>query len=172
MGKRHHRSPRSALLSQPGPVVNEQDNPANPRKATPRPSPFRGRGKPVLGRKPNSPLCGDFWPVRGRVGERHHRSPESALLGLCDPAVDESRGSSQPQARESRFRLHSERGWREKLGKAEKEKSRPIRACKGSALKHGIGLDGKGNFTPLRGWVWGGLRAAHIFQTLTSKTEV
>ena len=108
----------------------------------------------------------------GQVGGQHQQSPTPALLEACDPVVSESGGSGKPQVQGNQYHFHSERGWREKLGKAEKEKSRPIRACKGSALKHGIGLDGKGNFTPLRGWVWGGLRAAHIFQTLTSKTEV
>ena len=135
-------------------------------------SPFRGRGEFVLERKPNSALCGPVCDFGGQVGEQHQQSPTPALLEACDPVVSESGGSGKPQVQGNQFHFHSERGWREKLGKAEKEKSRPIRACKGSALKHGIGLDGKGNFTPLRGWVWGGLRAAHIFQTLTSKTEV
>ena len=108
----------------------------------------------------------------GQVGEQHQQSPRPALLEACDPVVSESGGSGKPQVQGNQFHFHSERGWREKLGKAEKEKSRPIRACKGSALKHGIGLDGKRNFSPLRGRVWGGLGAACIAETLSSEDRV
>lgn len=71
-------------------------------------------GDPPQNRQPASQnqtrLCAAICGRSGDgVGERHHRSPESALLGLCDPAVDESRGSSQPQVLENRFCLHSER---------------------------------------------------------------
>ena len=64
VGERHHRSSKPALLEACGPVVNEQGKPNDLRKVIPRPSPFRGRGKPVLGRKnelaPVRP-CVRFW---------------------------------------------------------------------------------------------------------------
>ncbi|MFR7484987.1 MAG: hypothetical protein ACLUVP_06890, partial [Acutalibacter sp.] len=68
--------------------------------------------------------------------------------------------------------LGRERWLREGREKAEKEKSRLRRACKGSALKPGIGLDRKRNFPPHRGQGWRGLRAAHIAGTLTNKRKV
>ena len=111
VGERHQRSSKPALLGQCDPVVNEQGNPNKPKKMIPSPSPFRGRGKFVfLGGKPNSARCGPVCGFGGRLGKRHQQSPRPALLEACDPVVSESGDSSQPQARESWFRLHSERG--------------------------------------------------------------
>ena len=107
----------------------------------------------------------------GQVGEQHQQSPTPALLEACDPVVSESGGSGKPQVQGNQFHFHSERGWREKLGKAEKEKSRPIRACKGSALKHGI-ASMKAEFYSAQRLDWRGLRTACITETLSSGDRV
>ena len=67
----------------------------------PSPSPFRGRGKLVLGRKtklgPVRP-CVRLW---GPGRERHQRSTRQALLDQRDPVVEEQSTPQQTQDRRS-----------------------------------------------------------------------
>ena len=98
--------------------------------------------------KPNTPLCGPVCGVGGRVGERHQRSLRPALLGQRDPVVASSCHGQLPREalgyEVSVFSCGKAPGFSlvkiqtKGAESRQKKKSRPIRACKGSALKSGM----------------------------------
>ncbi len=98
--------------------------------------------------KPNTPLCGPVCGFGGRVGERHQRSPRPALLKPCEPVVSSSCQRQLPREalgyEVSVFSCGKAPGFSlvkiqtKGAESRQKKKSRPIRACKGSALKSGM----------------------------------
>ena len=63
-----------------------------------------------------------------RVGERHQRSPKQALLGPCEPVVNESRTAANLDERKP---VPPRRRENKRAKERQKRKSRPRRACKG-----------------------------------------
>ena len=128
---------------------------------------------------PNSVLCGPVCGFGGQVGERHHRSPRPALLKPCEPVVSSSCQRQLPREtleyEVSVFSCGKAQGFSlvkiQTKGAESRQKSRPSRARKGSALEHGItSMDAESS--PTKKWVWRGLRAAHITPTLSRKKRV
>ena len=76
----------------------------------------------------------------GRLGKRHQQSPRLALLEACDPVASESGTTANLDERKPAPPRRRERAGKRK---AEKEKSRLRRACKGDAWKHGMASMGK-----------------------------
>ena len=117
-----------------------------------------------------------------RAGKRHQRSPIPAPLEPCEPFVSSSCHRQLPREalgyEVSVFSCGKAPGFSraenqtKEIRNRQKGKSRPCRACKGSAWKRRIGLVGKRNFPPLKEQVWKGLRVANITRTLTSKRKV
>ena len=84
----------------------------------------------------------------GQVGERHHRSPEQALLEPCGAVVSSSCHGQLPREalgyEVSVFSCGKAPGFSlvkiqtKGAGSRQKKKSRPSRACKGKVLKSGL----------------------------------
>ena len=94
----------------------------------PVPPPLGGGVNSFLGEKPNSPPCAAVCGFDSQVGKRHQRSSKPALLGPCEPVVNESRTAANLDERKP---VPPRRRENKRAKERQKRKSRPRRACKG-----------------------------------------
>ena len=88
VGERHQRNGLPAPLKRCEPAVEESSKPRQPElENRPTPPPLGGGVSSFWREKPNSPLCGDFWLVRGRGRETTPPKQQTRPVG---PAVTSS----------------------------------------------------------------------------------
>ena len=106
VGKRHHRSPRPALLGPCEPVVASGCQRQLPRRTrnpkdeqNPAPPPLGGGVSSFWGENKTRPCATICGRLEGGVGKQHHPSLRPALLEACGPVVSETRTAAKRDGR-------------------------------------------------------------------------